>query len=43
MKYDNGGANARKMSFPPPAGAGEPNTRTDVNANVKPSLRIEGN
>ena len=31
------GASARKISFPPPAGAGEPNTATDVNGVVKPS------
>ena len=43
MKYDNGGASTRKMSFPPPAGAGETNTATGVNGNVKQSLRIEGN
>ena len=37
MKYDNGGASARKMSVPPPAGAGETNTATGVNGIVKPS------
>ena len=41
MKYeaDNGGVSARNVSFPPPASAGERNTATGVNGNVKPSGR----